>query len=135
MYSYLYISWLVYFVTGLNQVLQQPLTAELAKKMAEILKESAYSYSPKTFPIGDIQWLHGYNVALFWRPITFTWTYLTLKMDENWHFLNNLPPLLVHVVIEWPLVIYMTNTNVCYINFFQGKENGFWPVLRAICCC
>ena len=45
MYSIMYIGWGVYFVTGLSYVLQQPLTAELAKTKANIVKKSSHSYS------------------------------------------------------------------------------------------
>ena len=30
-----------------------------------------------------IQWLRGYNFALFWPPATSTWTFLTLNVDKN----------------------------------------------------
>ena len=42
MYNNIYISWWVYFVTGLNLVLQQPMTAVLAKTMADTVKKSSY---------------------------------------------------------------------------------------------
>ena len=41
MYNNIYISWWVYFVTGLNLVLQQPLTAALAKTKTDIVKKSS----------------------------------------------------------------------------------------------
>ena len=46
-YNNTYISWWVYFVTGLNFVLQQPLTAVLAKTKADIAKKSSYCYSSR----------------------------------------------------------------------------------------
>ena len=42
--------------------------------------------------------------ALFRPPPTSTWTFLTLNADKNRHFLDHLPTLLVHVVIERPLM-------------------------------
>ena len=39
------ICWCVYFVTGLNLVLQQPSTAVVAKAKADIAKKSSYCYS------------------------------------------------------------------------------------------
>ena len=30
------------------------------------------------------------------------WTFITLNMDQNWHFLTTYPPHLVHVVFEQP---------------------------------
>ena len=61
--------------------------------------------SAKAFPkhFGGIQWLCGHNFVLFWPPPTSTWTFLTLNVDKNRDFLDHLPPLLVHVVIECPL--------------------------------
>ena len=53
--------------------------------------------------LGVIQWLRGHNFALFWPLPTSTWTFFTLNVDKNRHFLNHLPPLLVNVVIECPL--------------------------------
>ena len=44
MYSNMYISWWMYFVTGLRYVLQQPSTAGPAKTKADIAKKSFYSY-------------------------------------------------------------------------------------------
>ena len=41
----MYISWWVYFVTGLSYVLEQPSTARLAKTKADIIKKSSHSYS------------------------------------------------------------------------------------------
>ena len=35
---------------------------------------------------------------------TSTWTFFTLNMDKNRHFLTTYPSLLVHVVTERPLV-------------------------------
>ena len=55
------------------------------------------------FTKGDNQWLCGHNFALFWPPPTSKWTLLALIVDKNWHFLDHLPPLFVHVVIERPL--------------------------------
>ena len=52
--------------------------------------------------IGGIQWLRGHNFALFWPPPTSPWTLLSLSVDKNRDFLDHLPPLLVHVVIECP---------------------------------
>ena len=47
-YILLYIiSWWVYFVTGLDFVLQQPSTAILAKTKADIAEKSSYSYSSR----------------------------------------------------------------------------------------
>ena len=48
-FVYSKISWRVYFVTGLNQVLQQPSTAELAKTKAEIPKKKALILSSRNF--------------------------------------------------------------------------------------
>ena len=33
-----------------------------------------------------------------------TWTFITLNVDQNWHFLTTYPPHLVHVVFQRPLV-------------------------------
>ena len=40
----MYISWWVHFLTGLTYVLQQPLTAGLAKTKADITKKTSHSY-------------------------------------------------------------------------------------------
>ena len=58
MYTNMYISWWVYFVTGLNLVLQQPLTAALAKTKADIMKKSAYATR-----------LIGPNQELLWKTM------------------------------------------------------------------
>ena len=44
LYSNMYISWLVYFVTGLSYVLLQSTTARLAKLKADIAKKNSHSY-------------------------------------------------------------------------------------------
>ena len=41
-------------------------------------------------------------LPFFLPPPTSTWTCLTLNVDKNRDFLDHLPPLLVHVVIECP---------------------------------
>ena len=66
-----------------------------------------------------IQWLRGHNFALFWPPLSSTWTFLTLNMDKNMHFLDHLPPLLVHVVIERPLCVI--NWKMQYVLFRDLK--------------
>ena len=43
----MYISWWVYFVTGLSYVLQQPPTAGLAKTKADIMNKSSHSCSSR----------------------------------------------------------------------------------------
>ena len=53
-------------------------------------------------PHGGMQWLRGHNFALFWPPPTSMWTFLTLNVDKKRDFLDHLPPLFVHVVIECP---------------------------------
>ena len=35
---------------------------------------------------------------------TSTWTFFTLNVDQNWHYLTTYPPYFVHVVFEWPLM-------------------------------
>ena len=51
MYNNIYISWWVYFVKGLNLVLQQALTAILAKTKADIAKKRSYCYSSRCMEI------------------------------------------------------------------------------------
>ena len=46
--------------------------------------------------------IRGHNFALFRPPPTSTWTNISLNVDRNRPFLDHLPPLLVHVVIERP---------------------------------
>ena len=45
----MYISWWVHFVTGLNYVLQQALTARLAKTKADIANKSTHSLLSETY--------------------------------------------------------------------------------------
>ena len=79
----IYISWWVYFVTGLNLVLLQPSTAALAKTKADIMKNSSYSYLPRWFTL-DL------NISTtplrqwgFPQCIPFSWT--TLRGEHCWH--------------------------------------------------
>ena len=102
-----------------------------------------------TFYSGGIQWLCGHNFALFWPPPTSTWTFLTLNVDKIRDFLDHLPPLLVHIVIECPLTggyKIMKHNVVCQINvlielsMFVGnivhvywrKMNSGWNISRSI---
>ena len=52
---------------------------------------------------GDIQRLRGPNFAHFWPPSTYIFT---LNLDKNLQFLDHLPPLLVHVIIECPPKVF-----------------------------
>ena len=63
---------------------------------------------------GSIQWLRGHNFALFWPPLTSTWTFVTLEVDKNRDFLDHLPHLFVYVVNECAV-----NESYCNLHYFS----------------
>ena len=70
----------------------------------------------------------------FLPPPTPTWTFLTLNVDKNRHFLTTYHPFLVHVVIEPPhmSVCLIESINICsQIKVIVG-HSGQKPVALCI---
>ena len=59
-------------------------------------------------------------------PATSMWTFFTLKVDTHGHFLDLVPTLFVHVVIEWPQVltynIWMVPRELMHFFMFMVKK-------------
>ena len=75
---------------------------------------------------GDIQWLRGHNFALF---LTTTYLHVDIfnpERGQEWHFLDHLPPLLVHVVIGRPLsdLFFATSSNFDF--FYATLYEHLW---------
>ena len=58
-----------------------------------------------------------------------TWTFITLNVDQNWHFLTTYPPHLVNVVFERPP---NAESNICreylkynVVKWYRGRRGAF----------
>ena len=59
----------------------------------------------------------------FCPPATSTWTFLTLNVYKNRDFLDHLTPLIVHVVIECPLLKVSKSREKLWCSQFFQKTN------------
>ena len=121
MYSNMYISWWVYFLTGLTYVLQQPLTGGLAKTKADITWKTSHSYLSHWSGVreyGEVQskivwsmpafllllqsyWIEGSKRKIktsWWWTMSFdiarrkTFFPLQLKVESMYHNKKEVPP-------------------------------------------
>ena len=76
------------------------------------IKNAIYS---STFVIGVIQQLRGQNLAAFCPPLPCVYSFYTLSVDKNKHFLTPSPPHIVHVVIECFILGNKDEIQISYI--------------------